>query len=103
ALAGLAVPPDGKIPGVRRLDRVDHVQHDHSFLGGHAVLREGAPLGVAPPHPHDDVARGHHFFSLRSSFSSAGIWGSGSCVTPIAPCFFRTTTLTAPNRSSANG
>src|SRR5262249_31493024 len=103
ALAGLAVPAYGEISRLGRLDGVDHVQHHHALLAGHAVFLEGASRDVAPPYTHDDFRRGHHFRSLRSSFNSAGISGSGSWATPRTPSLLRITTLTLPNRSSANG
>src|SRR6266508_282351 len=79
ALARLAVPAAGQIARLPGLDPMDHIQHHHPLVGGHAVLVEGAALGVTPPYPHRELGRGgHHFFSWMSFLSSSGISGSGS-------------------------
>src|SRR5215831_328983 len=104
ALARLAVPAAGEIAGLGRLDGVDHVEDDHALLHGHAVVLEGAALGVAAPHPHGHLgAGGHHLRSWRSALSSGGGWGSGSCFTVNCPPCRRSTTLILPKWSSANG
>src|SRR5262249_57834640 len=94
----------GESPRLRRLDGVDHVEDDHALLHGHAVVLEGAALGVAAPHAHVDFGAGrHHLRSWRSALSSGGGSGSGSCFTVNCPLCRRSTTLTLPKWSSAKG
>src|SRR5262249_56060682 len=90
-----------QVPGLGRLDDVDHVEDDHALLHGPPVVLEGATLGVAPPDPHRDVGGRHHLRSWRSCLSSSGISGSGSWVTLNLPSRRRMTMLTLPNPSSA--
>src|SRR5262245_56969136 len=104
ALARLAVPAAGEIARLGRLDSVDHVEDDHALLHGHAVVLEGAALGVAAPHAHGHLrAGGHHLRSWRSALSSGGGSGSGSRFTVNCPPCRRSTTLTLPKWSSAKG
>src|SRR5215813_5114556 len=104
ALARLAVPAAGEVARLGRLDGVNHVEDDHALLHGHAVVLEGAALGVAAPHAHVHVgAGGHHLRSWRSALSSGGGSGSGSCFTVNCPPCRRSTTLTLLKWSSAKG
>src|SRR5262249_61335359 len=102
ALAGLAVPADGQVVGLGRLDAMEHVEDDHPGIDGHPVLAEGAARGVAA----EDVQRGlrrHYLASSRSFFSSSGIAGSDSWVTVRRPFDWRITTLTRPKCDSGLG
>src|SRR6202034_1909905 len=83
ALAGLAVPPAGQVPGLGGLDAVDDVQDDLALLGFQRVPAEVAALGVAPPDVHRDVA--HQWASSNSDLSSAGISGTGSGTILMSP------------------
>ena len=40
ALAGLAIPAAGEVVGLRRLDLVDGVEHDHAFGDFRGVIHE---------------------------------------------------------------
>src|SRR5258708_2859448 len=73
ALARLAVPAHGQIPGLFRLDAVEGVEHRHALrhLGG--VVAEGAAPCVAAP---DGEGR-LHLISSMICFSAAGLSGLG--------------------------
>src|SRR5262249_11013424 len=49
ALAGLAVPAAGEVAGLRRLDLVDTVEHDHAFAVLDGVVLELAAVFLAAP------------------------------------------------------
>src|SRR5437773_7576949 len=55
AFAGLAVPPAREIVGLSRLDLVDHVQHDHAFLGLDLVVLEAPARRITAEHPHREL------------------------------------------------
>ncbi len=97
ALAGLAVPAARQIGGLRRLDGVDGVEHDHAFadLGGEVL-----ELPLAPGPSPDAERRGGHgyLFSSMTCLSSSGSGGIGTCVTFIAPSApFSSTMLNVPS------
>src|SRR6516165_5305749 len=102
ALAGLAVPAARQIVGLGRLDLVDHVQHDHAFLGLDRVMLEAAARGIPAEHPHREL-RHRYFLSWKSALSSAGISGKASRLRASAPCLWRMTTLILPHESSVYG
>src|SRR5262249_15137461 len=101
ALAGLAVPAHGEIGGLRRLDAMDHVEHDHAGLGLDPVVLEIAPAGIAAEHLHREGR--HYLRSWNSALRSDGISGSGSRLTWSLPLLRRSTTLTLPHVSSVYG
>ena len=51
AFAGLAIPATGEVVGLRRLDLVDGIEHDHPFGDFGRVILEFAALRVAAPDP----------------------------------------------------
>src|SRR5690606_28156463 len=74
ALAGLAVPADGEVAGLGRLDAVDRIEDDLALLDLDGEVLQPAALGVAAP----DLERlfvSHHF-SSNSALRSSGICGS---------------------------
>src|SRR5215467_5650661 len=81
---------------------MDHVQHDHAFLGLDLVVLEAAAGGVAAEHAHREL-RHRYFLSWKSARSSAGISGKGSRASARAPCRWRMTTLILPHESSVYG
>src|SRR5881396_3019727 len=95
AFARLAVPADGEVRRLGRLDAVDHVQHHHPFLGLHAIVPELAARRVAAENAHREGR--HHFRSWKSALSSPGISGRGSRESWSVPFFRRSTTLTLPH------
>jgi ferrous iron transport protein B len=71
---------------MRRLDGVDHVQHDLAFIHVDRVLPELPRFaGFAAEHAHRYVR--HQWASSNRVASSAGISGSGSLVSSIWPSF----------------
>src|SRR5262249_37493620 len=98
ALPGLAVPPAREVVGLRRLDPVDDVQHDHALVALDAILLEVAAAGIAAEHPHREGR--HYFRSRKISRSSGGISGSGSRARMSCPSCRRSTTLYCPQVSS---
>src|SRR5262249_29735417 len=112
AAAGLAVPADGQIRGLSRLDLMHHVKDDHTLGGRRRVLLEAAARGVAAPDPHRDrpavlgarvAGVGHHCFSSMIALSSSGISGRGSWQTLMPSSVRRVTTFTLPNCGSVAG
>ena len=102
ALARLAVPPDGQVRCLGRLDTVDDVEHDLALLRRDVVVLEPASVRIPPPQAHHEVfrrrfrgglgslSRGrfgvdcHQCAPSSKSFaSSSGICGLGSLVTYI--------------------
>src|SRR6185436_8351411 len=51
AFSRLAVPADGEIVGLLRLNLVHGVEHDHAFRHIGVVVFERAALRIAPPDP----------------------------------------------------
>src|SRR5208282_1854557 len=101
AFAGLAIPAAREVVGLRRLDFVDGVEHDHAFGNFRWVIHELSAAGVTAP----DSERGRiHFISSMICFNSAGISGIGSRRTFIVPsAFLRTTMFTLPKPTSLFG
>src|ERR1051325_10770070 len=92
ALAGLAIPAAGEVVGLPCLDFMDGIEHHHAFTYFHGVVFENAALRVTTP---DFESGRRHFISSIICFNSAGISGSGSRVTCIAPSLpLRSTMLT---------
>src|SRR4029079_8036798 len=71
ALAGLAVPPDGEVRGLGRLQAVDDVEDDLTLLDLDAAVLELAVGVVAPPHAEPPVVRHQAFSSGRIASSSS--------------------------------
>src|SRR5262249_35214177 len=103
ALAGFAVPADGEIVRLLRLDLMHGVEDDHAFRDLGRVVTELAAAAVAAPDP-EGRGRRHHFISSMICLSSAGIGGIGTRETSIAPSRpLRTTRLAAPQLSLLSG
>ena len=49
ALSGFAVPANGEVGSLLRLDAVHGVEDDHAFFDGGGVVGEGAGRGVSAP------------------------------------------------------
>src|SRR5215218_4307698 len=103
ALAGLAVPADGQVAGLGRLDAVDGVQHDLAVLTGHGVVAQLAAGRVAAPQAEVDVVGHGRGFSSNSSRRSSGMSSSGSRLTVTLPSRDRTTIFRWPSSGSGLG
>src|SRR5213078_1420866 len=106
-------PATGEVAGLRRLDLVDAVEHDHAFADIDGVVLEGAAGLVAAPDaecglrhdgPHSPKRYANSsgslpsFCSRMTSFKSAGISGMRSRRICMRPSWsFQTTVLTLPN------
>ena len=103
ALAGFAVPSHGEIVGLRGLNLVDRVEHDHAVGYGRRVVFKPPALAIAAP----DSKRcsvGHHFIASITAFSSLGISGIGARPSSMLPsALLRITMFTLPNAGSLSG
>ena len=76
ALAGLAIPAAGEVVGLRGLDLVDDVEHDHAFGGLGLVIDELARLAFLAERQMRKVTVAHFAISSMTCFSSSGIGGN---------------------------
>src|SRR6266853_338837 len=84
ALSGLAVPADGKVVRLLRLDLVNGIEHDHAIGDLGRIVAEFATARIAAPDSECPAGR-HYFISSMTCFSSAGISRMGTRDTSIAP------------------
>ena len=103
ALAGLAVPAHGQVDGLRRLHRVDDVEHDLPLVHRRRCSpRTRRPL--ASPRKTRIVTGCISFASSKYFASSAGICGSGVFSISIAPSgFWRIALFHLPHSGSVFG
>ena len=74
-LPALQFQRHGEVVGLRRLDLVDHVEHDHALVHLRGVIHElAAAVFVAAP---DSESDRFHFISSMTCFNSAGMVGNG--------------------------
>src|SRR5215468_6492328 len=92
----LAIPTNGEITSLLRLNLMNDVEHYHARRNFSSVIAELSPAFLSAPD--SKCGRRHYFISSMICCRSCRMGGKGSrenCIAPSTP--FRTTMLDAPN------
>ena len=68
AFARFAIPATGEVVGLRRLNVMDCIEHDHSFRDAGGVIAKLTAARVAAPDPEGRLLLRAHFISSMTCF-----------------------------------